>query len=138
MIRTHKSLDVCHLDVDSHRRTCGYWFTVTSGCTAHTAFATRRGLNLWLAERGLTLASPIDMQPSHAFIIGEYRTRSYLHDAADFYGLKGLETRTLSNGDYVRAIITTDDDGIRTVHTLNPNIRDRQVFDYRESNKLMS
>jgi hypothetical protein len=121
-----------------HRRTCGYWYTVTSGCTAHTAFATRAGLDRWLSERGLTLCGTLDSEPSHCAINGEYITTSHLHDAASFEQIEGQRTRTLSNGDYVEAILTRGDDGIVTVHTLNPNVRDRKTFDYRESRAMMS
>jgi hypothetical protein len=54
-----------------------------------------------------------------------------------FYALQGERTRSLSNGDYTLAIITTDEDGTRTVNDLNPNCRDRKVFDYAESRALM-
>jgi hypothetical protein len=142
-MRTHnKSLRVSHLDYYSHKRTCGYWYTVTAGSFSHTAFATRAGLDRYLAERGLSLATPLHTGDtvddiSHAEIIGTYREESHLHDAATFQQIQGERTRTLSNGDWVEAIITTDPDGIRTVHTLNPNVRDRLVFDYRESCKMM-
>lgn len=36
-------------------------------------------------------------------------------------------------GQYTLAIITIDPDGLRTVHTLNPNCRDRPVFDWAAS-----
>lgn len=135
---THNNLHACRLNRESHLRTCGYWYTVTSGATAHTAFTTRAGLDRWLLERGLRLTGPLDAEPSHCAIAGEYRTESHLGDADVFPELVGDHTRTLSNGDYVVAVITTDEDGVRTVHTLNPNVRDRRTFDYRESRLMMS
>ncbi len=138
MRQTHDSLHACHLDEASHRRTCGYWYTVTSGSFAHTAFRTRAGLDRYMSERGLSLDGSLEAQPSHCKILGSYRTESHFHDAADFQAIDGERSRTLSNGDYVEAIISLDADGLRTVHTLNPNVRDRKVFDYRESNALIS
>jgi hypothetical protein len=137
MTVTHDALHVARLDQKAHERTCGYWYTVSSHSTAHTAFVTRAGLDRWLAERGLRLAGPLDEVPSHCPITGSYRTTSHLYDAASFPELEGERTRTLSNGDWVEAIITHDADGLRTVHTLNPNVRDRTTFDYRESHRLM-
>lgn len=94
-----------------------------------------------MEERGLKLASPIDDErtdnTSHSAIIGKYRTESHLHDADLFDSFPGPRTRTLSNGDWVEAILTTEDDGIVTVHTLNPNVRTRKTFDYRESSAMM-
>lgn len=137
-MQTHTALRVSRLSLDYHLRTCGYWYTVTCGAFAHTAFATRAGLDRWLQERGLRLAGKLDEEPSHCEVIGTYRTNSHLHDADTFESLQGDRTRTLSNGDWVLAIITQDEDGIRTVHTLNPNVRTRKVFDYRESHAMMS
>jgi hypothetical protein len=54
----------------------------------------------------------------------------------EFYALDGERSRDLSNGDWTLAIITKDEQGIKTVHTLNPNCRDRPVFDYRESRAM--
>lgn len=47
-----------------------------------------------------------------------------------------FETRTLSNGDYVLAKVTTEN-GVRTIHTLNPNVHERYVFDYAESDAML-
>lgn len=138
MTRTYTGFYVSHLTPEQHKQTCNYWYTVTCQATAHTAFTTREGLDRWLAERGLAIVGnfpPADWWCSP--VLGTYRERSYLHDADEFYKLQGDRTRTLSNGDYVEAIITTDADGIKTVHTLNPNVKDRKVFDYAESSAMM-
>ena len=60
------------LTLGQHGRTCGYWYTVTSGATAHTAFAARAGLDRWLRERNLTLAGQLQAQGewASAAIIG--------------------------------------------------------------------
>lgn len=138
MVTTYDRLHVCRLTPEQHARTCGYWYTVQSRCTAHTAFATRAGLDRWLSERGLTLTNELPAEGDWCEIIGSYRTDSHLCHASALDLFTGLRTRTLSNGDYVEAVITTDEDGLRTVHTLNPNVRNRFTFDYRESETLMS
>lgn len=138
MRQTHSNLTVARLSPEQHSRTCDYWYTVTSNSSPHTAFVTRAGLDRWFQERGLHLESPLsDTEWNWVQIEGAYCTESHLRDASIFPTLKGVYTRTLSNGDWVEAIITQDDDGIRTVHTLNPNIRGRKVFDYQESCKMM-
>ena len=145
---THKNLTVCRLTHSQHLRTCGYWFTVQENFMAHTAFATLAGLLQWAMERGLEVPDVLpregehgDMSDErHAFcrIIGEYRSAMDWDENA-FDDMKPFrETRTLSNGDWVVAKITKDEDGIRTVHTLNPNVRSRHVFDYTESRRAMS
>jgi len=136
MKTTHNDLTVCWLTPDFHAKTCGYWYVVQSHCMAHTAFATLEHLQLWACERGLTLPT-LAKQGDWGKIGGEYRTESHLRDADEFESIPGERSRTLSNGDYVVAIIATDSDGIRTVHTLNPNVKGRRVYDYRESRTLI-
>lgn len=138
MTQNIANLYASRLTMEQHRLTCGYWYTVTSDSMAHTAFATRAGLDRWLQERGLRLDGTLDNEPDHCRIIGEYRRCAHLHDADSFQAIPGERSRTLSNGDYVEAILERGEDGIITVHTLNPNVRDRQTFDYRESRQLMS
>jgi hypothetical protein len=138
-IRTYANLRLCSLDQQHHEMTCGYWYTVTDGAMSHTAFRRRESLVQWLALVGLkpTADIPEPGQISFQRLEGTYRTEAHLDDAAVFYTLDGARSRTLSNGDYVDAIVTTDADLIRTVHTLNPNVRDRKVWDYRESEQLV-
>lgn len=139
--QVHNKLYATSLTPEFHEKTCGYWFTVTNGAMAHTAFATRAGLDRWLSERGLTLES--DLPEAGTFgttrVIGEYRTEShgeFLSDdprdgmgEGDWSSLHPIAaTATLSNGDYTLALIT-EEGGVRTVHTLNPNVRTRPVFD---------
>ena len=109
---------------------------------AHTAFATRAGLNRWMDERGLALEGELPEAGTSggARIIGEYRTASHgFHLGGDPYAgmapdgewhalLPMAATATLSNGQYTLALIT-EDDSVRTVHTLNPNVRERVIFD---------
>lgn len=138
MIRTNNSLIVCRLTPEQHAQTCGYWYTVTQGAMAHTAFETRAGLDKWMRERGLTLDGELsDKEWGWCHIKGEYRECSHLHDADTFEQIHGDRTRTLSNSDYVVAILERGSDGIITVHTLNPNVRNRQTFNHHESRLLM-
>src|SRR5438445_296985 len=74
--QTYSELYACALTQEQHERTCGYWFTVTNGAMAHTAFATRAGLDRWLAERGLALEGELPAAGTWGTsrIVGEYRT----------------------------------------------------------------
>ena len=135
-------LTVSWLTLEQHRNTCGYWFTVQSRGTAHTAFATRAGLDRYLSERGLAIDGEL-AQGSWRPILGHYfrkmhLTPEHVDGNQSLAELDGLRTRTLSNGHYVVAVITADENAIRTVHTLNPNVRERVTFDYRESRAMMS
>ena len=147
--RTYSSLYAATLTPEQHERTCDYWFTVTNGATAHTAFATHDGLDRWLAERGLSLEKPLPPvgEAGWSPIRGEYRTAMHgeflsgdYRDGmgpGEFYGLRPTAaTADLSNGDWTLALIT-EEDGVRTVHTLNPNVRGRVVFDRERTSALM-
>jgi hypothetical protein len=143
----YENLSVCALNAEQHLRTCGYWYVVTDRASPHTAFATQRGLLRWMEERGLSVdavpkaVAPLDSGKglsNHCRIHGKYATRTHMSMDA-FYALPNVVVRTkaLCNGDYVEALITQED-GYRTVHTLNPNVRDRKVFDYRDTRAEMS
>jgi hypothetical protein len=147
--QVYDKLQAWVLTPESHARTCGFWFTVTNGSMAHTAFATRAGLDRWLRERGLSLEN--DLPEAETFgtarITGQYRTESHgeflsddYHDGmgeGDFYSLCPIViTAAMSNGDYTLALIT-EEEGVRTVHTLNPNVRTRFVFDRKKTDELM-
>jgi hypothetical protein len=146
MIETFSNLLLCTTEPEQRKRT-PYRYIVTDDTFAHTAFYTRAGLLLWLSERGLLLTStlPPDDTWSVQRIIGTYRRE--MHWSRDDDGVDAalafdalapvLVTRALSNGEYVVAKVTRDADGLRTVHTLNPNVRVRVTFDYWESKALM-
>lgn len=139
--QTYDKLFATSLTAGQHERTCGYWFTVTNGAMAHTAFATRASLDRWMAERGLTLENDLPEAGTAglARITGEYRAASHGEFLSDdyaegmgpggFYSLQPvLVTAAQSNGDYTLALIT-EEDGVRVVNTLNPNVHSRLVFD---------
>ena len=132
-VRIYGNLYATAITPEHHERTCNYWFTVTSGATAHTAFTTRKGLDRWLDERGLSLEN--DLPEAGTFgtskVLGEYREESHGEmSEGDFYDLAPvLVTSEMSNGRYTLALIT-EEEGIRTVHTLNPNVKTRIEFRY--------
>lgn len=135
-IRTYTGMWLCALTPEGRERTCSYWYTVTTfGMTPHTAFRTKAALLRWLELTGLSVEGEIPEHGVHGCfrINGEYREEMHMHDAASFYSLQGVITRAMSNGDYVDGIVTTDGDGLRTIHTLNPNVKNRRVYDHRES-----
>jgi hypothetical protein len=147
--QAYNKLYATSLTPEWHEKTCGYWFTVTNGATAHTAFATRADLDRWLSERGLSLEDELPEAGTFGTtrIIGEYRTAShgeFVSDdyrdgmgEGDFYSLRPVViTAAMSNGEYTLALIT-EEDGIRTVHMLNPNVRTRLVFDRKKTDDLM-
>jgi hypothetical protein len=117
-----------------------YRYLVTNGATAHTAYETKEGFLRYLEERGLTLDEelPEDSTKTHGrAIIGAYYDHMHM-DYNDFYGLHRdavVTTKTLSNGDWTLAFITSYD-GVRTVHSLNPNCY-RVEYDYRDAWKEM-
>jgi hypothetical protein len=144
------NMQVTALTPEWHERTCNYWYTVTSGAMAHTAFTTKRGLMRWLDERGLTLDGELPETTGEFAtmrVVGEYYDAShgeFVSDdyrdgmgEGDFYSLRPVVvTAAMSNGDYTLALIT-EEAGIRTVHTLNPNVKTRFVFDRRRTDELM-
>lgn len=132
-----RKLHLCSLTAEQRSRTCGYWYVVTADGFSHTAFRTRSALLRWMELRGLapTAEIPESGEWSAQWLTGEYRHTAHMEARALDY-LEGTRTRTLSNGDWVEAVIVTDSDGVRNVHTLNPNVRERRTFDYRESQAI--
>lgn len=134
---TYSKLDLCVLTSEQHERTCNYWYVVTTGSTSLTAFHSLHGLLTWLTERNLKLTKPLTAPGIYSYqkIEGSYTDEAHM-STDKFLALNPvLESRTLSNGDYVLARITEENEH-RTVHTLNPNVRDRPVFDYTESREI--
>jgi hypothetical protein len=136
-VRTYGAAGSLHLTTYSpelHERGCGYWYAVEHQAFAHTAFRQRSALVLWLSERGLSLSAPLPDEKVYSCqrLKGQYRQA--LHGSYDlFYSLIGTRTREVNNGDYTMAIITDDEDGIKTVNVLNCNCADRPKYDHAES-----
>lgn len=135
------SLQVTALTPEQHERTCDYWYTVTCGTLAHTAFTTMHGLMRWLEERNLMLPAELPEQRGEFATMpvnGEYYASSHMSESV-FYAVNPVViTAALSNGDYTLALISSDENGVRTVHTLNPNVRTRFVADHSGMRKIMS
>lgn len=132
------TLYLCSLTPEQKARTCGYWYTITRDAMPHTAFRTKSALMAWLEDCGLSLSKPLPEKLgaySSQFLIGKYHEKMHL-DYNEFYSLPAIkEIRCLSNGDWTLGRIT-ESDGMRTIHTLNPNCHHRPVFDYRTSQAL--
>jgi hypothetical protein len=143
----YRNMQVTALTPEQHEQTCGYWYTVTCGATAHTAFATKTGLRRWLEERGLKLPEALPAKRGEFAtmpVIGEYYSTSHgetnpatkSYDDPEFrhlpmipgdawHALKpAIITAGLSNARYTLFLIT-ETDGVRTVHHLNPNVESR-------------
>lgn len=141
-VREYDNLRATSLTREMHERTCGYWYTVTSGATAHTAFRTRDDLDWWLAERGLELGRGyrwVDGRhvesaladagvASTAPIVGSYRKVSH-RDREAFDAIDPVFTvEILDNAERIRAKVTEDDTPsgvIRSIHYMNVNYRER-------------
>lgn len=126
----YTKLHACRLSRESHLKTCGYWYVVTTGAMSHTAFRTRRGLDKWLGELGLSLADSAKLNEpgtGGTAIIGAYRREYTKLDRPAFEAMDGVRVIVYENGSPALGIITNDDDGIRTLHVTNPN-NDRAVF----------
>jgi LPS sulfotransferase NodH len=142
----HSNLICIALNAEQRAMTCGYWYLVQQMAgTPHTAFRTRQGLERWLEERGLKCNIPTAVQPedygkdmiNYAAIEGIYGERM-MWDVEEFYALPAVvKSKALSNGDYVEAFIT-EEDGVRVVNTLNPNVQGRKTFPHAETHKEMS
>lgn len=94
-------------------------------CIPHAVFYTDAQRDDWLALRGLTL--------TEGKVVGTYRLARHL-DAGRFRRLNGNSILYPDFGEYTRAIVTQDDDGLRTVHLLYPEYG-REVFDYPASER---
>lgn len=136
--REYNGLRVTSLTKAQHDNTCGYWFLVTAGSMSHTAFADRDHLIQWLDDRGLSMSGELELAGTYSTVAvdGSYRDTSHL-SYDKLYSLDGKRVRVLSNGDYTLGVIAADEDGIMNVHSLNPNLRDRIVFDYPESREMV-
>lgn len=137
--RTYNDLHLTCLGVHGPRTTCGYFYAVQHQAMSHTAFRTRAALLQWLALRGLTIKGELPATDAEAGcyrIEGSYREATH-GERVTFYDniLRGTFTREMSNGRYTLGLITTDADGIRTVHTLNVNLP-RPEFDHAASRAL--
>jgi len=134
----YNKLTFISITPEQHARTCGYWYLVRQNHGPYKAFATLGAFYRWAEERGLSVDAdkiPVRGEFSYQPIVGEFREERYM-DSNAFEAIQGSETRQLDNAAYTLGKITTDADGVRTVHYLNCNVRTRPVFDYWESDAL--
>jgi len=136
---TYSNLIVTSLTAEQHERTCGYWYTVTCRGAAHTAFATKKHLEQWLADRKLELAAKLPEQGEFANVqvFGTYSSILTM-DVKAWWDLQDVKMhrRIMDNGEYTMARFTEDADGCRAVWVLNPNV-ERPIFDYQESRQMV-
>lgn len=136
MAQTYSSLWLSGLTPEQKAKTCGYWYTISERAMAHTAFRTKEALVQFLDLVGIPLPLELPETGEHfsARLVGSYRTAMHW-DQAELDALDGYRTRALSNGQWTQAVITTDPDGLRTIHTVNVNV-DRINYDWSESQSL--
>lgn len=147
-VETYDRLTVTQVDEPNRERFGGgYTYIVQTRNMAHVAFHKRTSLNLWLKERGLRLAeelvdadgwdsTTLEMADPDGHFTGSYRIAHYVAPVDEFLKLEGELVWQMDNSDYTRAVITRDLDGIRTVHVLNCNVKDRPVLDWQEGDKF--
>jgi hypothetical protein len=105
-----------------------------SGSFSHTAFYTRGALMQWLDERGLKLPEPLPPKRGvykSMRIEGAYRVASYLNVEAFLKIKPVLKIAHMDNGRYTLGKVT-EENGMRTVHHLNCNIKQRIEFPYKD------
>ena len=133
-LQTYTNFWLACLDPEFHERHQGYWYTITSGSFAHTAFHTKGALMQWLDERGLKLPEPLPPKRGvykSMRIEGEYRVASYLSIEVFMKINPVLKIAQLDNGRYTLGKVT-EENGVRTIHHLNCNIKRRIEFPYKD------
>lgn len=141
MVGSFSHLSVCALTPDMHSRTCNYWYVVQDRASPHTAaFTYREDLIRWLEDRGLIVEGFIPKAQSGEWkrIIGTYH-EEYHYDEKEFYALPATrDIRVLDNGKWTLGRIVLNADDTRTVHVLNPNVKDRPLYDLSSDDELRS
>lgn len=137
-VRNLNALSVACLTAEQRARTCGYWYCVSDHGTAQTAFRTRFAFLQWLGDRNLEIDGELPPEGVHGFftIKGTFRTAMHM-DREIFDHIDGKSRLQVSNGEYTLATLAPDPDGIVCEHVLNPNVKDRPTYDYREAQRLI-
>jgi hypothetical protein len=132
----YANMRVTRLGEESHNRTCGYWYTVTCGAMAFTAFRSRRALDMWMRRCNLQfegLESNLDNAGDSVKIQNGFthvcHWRSTTMPA-------GEPVPVMSNGEYVQGVRAVED-GYVTIHFPNPNCPDKIVLDYRATDAAL-
>ena len=130
-MRTYKDFLVTHLTAEQHARTCNYWYVVRTDGTAHTAFRTLRGLLAWCKTHGLPEPVGIGGHAATVELKGAYQEEMYM-DRESFDAIQGKHIIKLSNGSYTLGKVTSDTNGVCTVHYCNPNVCNRPHFNHQD------
>lgn len=121
----YKRLHLVCLTEAQHLNTCGYWYTVTSQGTAHTAFKTKDALYAWLDSHHLELDEKI---PSDRGTHKSIRINGHYFSTYG-YGEKGKKFYRLCNGRYITGLIDYDENNIANVSKCD----DGAEYDYKET-----
>lgn len=132
-VQTFDHLSLSSLNQEQHQRTCGYWYVATNNNGPHTAFRTKAAALRWLERFGLTIEDELPDPGASSFrrVQGGYRRVGHM-DVGAFNALSGEKVLCLDNANYTEGVVTTDEDGLRTLHHLNCNV-DRPTFDHAVS-----
>jgi hypothetical protein len=105
--------------------------------SALTAFRTRAALVTWLSDRRLSVASEIPPEGERGYfeIIGGFSHATYT-SYDEFFSIQGKRRRIINNAEYTLCILQSDESGRVTENVLNPNCRDRPIFEYASSQEM--
>lgn len=121
---------LCALDQEQHERTCGYWYTLTSRSTPHTAFRTKAQALRWLEDRGLTLDGDLPAERGTHTVLrvnGAYRKTSHSTYEA-VRDMPGKPVLVLDNARYTIGKAVADETGLVTVHFTNCNAERPEIY----------
>lgn len=133
----YDNLRLTSLDSENQSQHNQYWFLVTANSTSHTAFETLPALQSWLEDRGIFCETiPEQGVFSTQRLRGEYIDNMYYH--SEFDPIEPIKyIRKLSNGKYTLGKVT-EEEGIRVISYLNPNVQDRYNFNYFETRRRIN
>ena len=133
------NLTLITITPEQHAKTCNYWYLIRQAGISFTAFTTRSALLNWVKLRNLTLTAELPEEGVHSVqeINGSYNTESHM-GTHQFNALPAIyESKGLSNGSYT-LFKFTEEDGVITEHHLNPNCKDRPIYDYHQTRALFA
>jgi hypothetical protein len=133
----YDKLRITALDSRLHANTCNYWYTVTNGGTAHTAFRTKASAVAWLNALGLTIDGELPTGATYASfeIKGEYRRERFMGTAEAFSDIDGIPVPCLENGDFRQGKLD-DKNGIRVLYSVNANCKWAEIYDHRTCSRM--
>ena len=132
--KKYEGLQITFVEPKYRERYYGYRYLITRRAFSFQAYRTKEGLRRFLADTGLKIGTPRRHLSGTRDLIGTFSETCYLHDADEFRLLeqnpKHRKSVIMSNSDYTTAIIEERESG-NIIHYLNPNVRDREVHDWR-------